>query len=149
MTTVDEPGVLTATRSMSQIVTDAVHAFRTQVPDCTIAALVDMSTGMLLAADTLAEHPGDDLDLLAAATFDLFQGRNVEIIAGVLSGGRPSRDFFREMVAQSADLLHIFLRSAVNNDLVAVVVAHRSANMGMMLAQARQVMKQLDAGLTG
>jgi hypothetical protein len=149
MTAVDEAGPVVSERSMSQVVTETVRAFRAHVPECTIAALVDMSTGMLLAVDTLEEYPGDELDLLAAATFDLFQGRNVGIIADVLNGGKADRHYFQEMVVHSDTLLHIFLRSMKNPELVAVVVCRRAANMGMLFAQARVVMKQMDVGFGG
>ena len=148
MTTVEAIPAATD-RSMSQVVTETVRAFRTQVPECVIAALVDMSTGMLLAVDTLDDYSGDELDLLAAATFDLFQGRNVGIIADVVNGGKADRRYFQEMVVHSAAMLHIFLRSAKNPDLVAVVICRRATNMGMLLAQARVVMKQMDAGFSG
>ncbi|GGK84319.1 hypothetical protein [Mangrovihabitans endophyticus] len=142
MTAVDEA----PTRSMSQIVTDSVATFRVQVPECITAALVDMSTGMLLAVDTLEERPDDDLDLLAAATFDLLQGRNVRIIEDVFRGGAAGdRPYFQEMLVNTDDLVHLFLRSARHPDLVAAVACRRQANIGMLFAQARMVMKQMDA----
>lgn len=147
MTTVEEP--VTTGRSMSQVVTDTVRTFRSQVPECITAALVDMSTGMLLAVDTIDEQQADEeLDLLAAATFDLFQGRNVAIIRDVFAdrhGGKPDRPYFQEMVVNSDELVHVFLRSARHQDLVAVVVCKRVTNMGMLFAQARMVLKQMDA----
>ena len=148
MTTLDEALPATAERSLSQVVTDAVRTFRRQVPECIIAALVDMSTGMLLAVDTADDSSADeDLDLLAAATFDLFQGRNVTIIQDVFTGrGATSvRHSFQEMVVNSDDLVHLFLRSAHHQDLVAVVVCRRVTNIGMLFAQARLVLKQMDA----
>lgn len=148
MTAVDEAPPAAAERSLSQVVTDAVRTFRRQVPECIIAALVDMSTGMLLAVDTVDDSSGeDDLDLLAAATFDLFQGRNVAIIQDVFTGhgAKSDRHYFQEMVVNSDDLVHLFLRSAHHQDLVAVVVCRRVTNIGMLFAQARVVMKQMDA----
>ena len=148
MTAVDEQPVVTE-RSMTQVVTDTVRAFRSQVPECITAALVDMSTGMLLAVDTIDDQQADEeLDLLAAATFDLFQGRNVGIIRDVFAerhGGKPDRHYFQEMVVNSDDLVHVFLRSARHQDLVAVVVSKRVTNLGMLFAQARVVLKQMDA----
>lgn len=137
-------------RSTSQLVGDAVRLFRAQVPECVASGLVDMSTGMLLAVDTVDEQQADeDLDLLAAATFDLFQGRNVSIIQNVFaerhSNAKPDRHYFQEMVANSDDLVHVFLRSVQHQDLVAVVVCRRVTNMGMLFAQARVVMKQMDS----
>ena len=90
------------TRSMSEVVTSAVADFRALVPDCVAAGLVDMSTGMLLAVDTLDNYPGELLDLLAAATFDLFQGRNVVMIEDMfktLRGVTTDRHYFQEIVS--------------------------------------------------
>ncbi|SNY61928.1 hypothetical protein [Paractinoplanes atraurantiacus] len=151
MTALDESGL--NVRSTSQLVSDAVRQFRQQVPECIASGLVDMSTGMLLAVDTLDDHPSEVLDLLAAATFDLFQGRNVTMIEDIWKARRgvPNDDhhYFQEILVHSDNLVHVFLRSPVSQDIVAVVVCRRSANTGMLLAQARIVMKQLDAGLAG
>ncbi|MFG1603626.1 hypothetical protein [Actinoplanes sp. NPDC049265] len=147
MTAVDEKPVTTG-RSMSQVVTDTVRTFRGQVPEAITAALVDMSTGMLLAVDTIDDQqPDEQLDLLAAATFDLFQGRNVSIIRDVFADRHTQSDrhYFQEMLVNSDDLVHLFLRSNRHQDLVAVVVCKRVANIGMLFAQARVVMKQMDA----
>jgi hypothetical protein len=148
MTAVEEPSV----RSTSQLVSDAVRQFRSQVPDCIASGLVDMSTGMLLAADTLDDHPSEVLDLLAAATFDLFQGRNVVMIEDIFKarrGVQDERHYFQEILVHSDHMVHVFLRSAGNQDIVAVVVCRKTANTGMLFAQARLIMKQLDAGLAG
>jgi hypothetical protein len=147
MTTVEEKPVTTG-RSMSQVVTDTVRTFRNQVPEAITAALVDMSTGMLLAVDTIDDQqPDEQLDLLAAATFDLFQGRNVSIIRDVFADRHTQSDrhYFQEMLVNSDDLVHLFLRSNRHQDLVAVVVCKRVVNIGMLFAQARVVMKQMDA----
>ena len=152
MTAVDDAATALNIRSTSQVIGEAVKQFRNQVPECVASGLVDMSTGMLLAVDTLDDHPGEVLDLLAAATFDLFQGRNVTMIEDIFKARRgvhTDRHYFQEILVNSDNLVHIFLRSAPNQDIVAVVVCRKSANTGMLLAQARMVMKQLDAGLGG
>jgi predicted regulator of Ras-like GTPase activity (Roadblock/LC7/MglB family) len=151
MTAVDEAGPVPAVRSTSQLISDVVRQFRREVPECIGSGLVDMSTGMLLAVDTLDDHPGEVLDLLAAATFDLFQGRNVVMIEDIFKardGVRDDRHHFQEILAHGDTLVHVFLRSR-NQDMVAVVICNRTANTGMLLAQARLIMKQLDAGLGG
>ncbi|MCM4083491.1 hypothetical protein [Paractinoplanes hotanensis] len=148
MTAVDETGL--GIRSTTQLIGDAVKQFRAQVPECIGAGLVDMSTGMLLAADTLDEHPHEVLDLIAAATFDLFQGRNVVMIEEIFKaryGVLDDRHYFQEFLAQSDSHVHVFLRSS-NQDIAAVVIARKTANTGMILTQSRLVMKQLDAGLS-
>nr|WP_221377056.1 hypothetical protein [Actinoplanes polyasparticus] len=148
MTAVDETGL--GIRSTTQLIGDAVKQFRAQVPECIGAGLVDMSTGMLLAADTLDEHPNEVLDLIAAATFDLFQGRNVVMIEEIFKaryGVLDDRHYFQEFLAQSDSHVHVFLRSS-NQEIAAVVIARKTANTGMILTQSRLVMKQLDAGLS-
>jgi hypothetical protein len=152
MTAVDETNSGLGVRSTSQMVTEAVKQFRAQVPECIASGLVDMSTGMLLAADTLDDHPSEVLDLLAAATFDLFQGRNVVMIEDIFKARRgvhEDRHYFQEILVHSDNMVHVFLRSARNQDIVAVVVCRKQANTGMLFAQARLVMKQLDVGLGG
>jgi hypothetical protein len=152
MTAVDETSSGLGVRSTSQMVTEAVKQFRAQVPECIASGLVDMSTGMLLAADTLDDHPSEVLDLLAAATFDLFQGRNVVMIEDIFKARRgvhEDRHYFQEILVHSDNMVHVFLRSVRNQDIVAVVVCRKQANTGMLFAQARLVMKQLDVGLGG
>ncbi|WP_377569182.1 hypothetical protein [Micromonospora sonneratiae] len=134
--------------SLSQIVINAVKSFRSSVPDCVAAGVVDMSTGMLLSVETTDSHPQEVLDLLAAATFDLFQGRNVTMIEdmfkarrGVSGGGH----YFQEILVNSQNLTHLFLRSTVSPNIVAAIVCRRSVNIGMMFAQARLVMRQMEA----
>ncbi len=109
-----------------------------------------MSTGMLLVADTLDDHPTEVLDLLAAATFDLFQGRNVTMIEDIWKQQRGTlgddRHYFQEILINSDNLVHLFMRSASNQDLVAVIVCRRQVNIGMLFAQARMVMKQVETG---
>jgi hypothetical protein len=138
-----------AERSLSQLLTDTVRDFRNQVPECIASGWVDMSTGMLLVADTLDDYPTDVLDLLAAATFDLFQGRNVTMIEDIWKqrrGVQSDRHYFQEILINSDNLIHLFMRSASNQDLVAVIVCRRQVNVGMLSAQARMVMKQVDPG---
>jgi len=154
MTSVDESGqsLGMGERSLMQVVHEAVKAFRGQVPECVASGLVDMSTGMLLAVDTLDDHPSEVLDLLAAATFDLYQGRNVTMIEDIWKARRgvsEERHYFQEILVNSDNLVHVFMRSQRNQDIVAVVVCRRSANIGMLFAQARLVMKALDAGFGG
>lgn len=136
--------------SLSQVVAEAVKQFRATVPDCLSAGIVDMSTGMLLSLETTPNHPQEVMDLLAAATFDLFQGRNVVMIEDIFKRSRGVNDaghYFQEILVNSQHLMHLFLRSTVNTDLVATVVCRRTVNVGMMLAQARLVMRELESKL--
>ncbi len=55
----------------------ALAASQSEIPECVAAGYVEMATGMLLGVRTVDSHPPEVLDLVAAATGDLFQGRNV------------------------------------------------------------------------
>jgi hypothetical protein len=138
---------MTDTTSMTQVVTNAVKEFSTSVPECVASGIVDMSTGMLLAVDTVDSHPGEVLDLLAAATFDIFQGRNVVMIEEIFNqrrGVRTADHYFQEILVNSQNLVHLFMRSQTNAEIVAVVVCRRTVNIGMLFAQARLVMRRLE-----
>jgi hypothetical protein len=136
--------------SMTEVITTGVKEFRTTVPECVAAGIVDMSTGMLLAVDTVDNHPEEVLDLLAAATFDIFQGRNVVMIEDMWNqrrGARTAEHYFQEILINSQNLVHLFMRSATNAEIVAVVVCRRMVNIGMLFAQSRMVMRRLDGEL--
>ena len=133
--------------NLTQVVNNALKAFRRDVPEYLASGVVDMSTGMLLDADTLDDHPRDILDMLAAATADLFQGRTVSQVEQMWREQRGVGDeghYFQEILIYSSNLVHLFMRSPSNGELVAAVVCRRNVNIGMLLAQARQAMRELE-----
>jgi predicted regulator of Ras-like GTPase activity (Roadblock/LC7/MglB family) len=133
--------------NLTQVVNNALKAFRRDVPEYLAAGVVDLSTGMLLDADTVDEHPRDILDMLAAATADLFEGRTVTQIEQMWREQRGSTDeghYFQEILIYSRNLVHLFMRSPANPELVATVVCRRNVNIGMLFAQARQAMRELE-----
>jgi len=134
--------------NLTQVVNNALKAFRRDVPDYIGAGVVDISTGMLLAVDTVDNHPREILDVVAAATADLFQGRMVVQIEDLWKQNRgvsDNRRYFHEILVNSENLVHLFMRSKTNPDIVAVVICTRGVNVGMLFAQARRVMAELDA----
>ena len=70
--------------SLDNAINDTVKA----VPECLAAGYVDMKTGMLLGVKTVDSHPQEVLDLVAAATGDLFQGANVVAIEQMFKKAR-------------------------------------------------------------
>jgi len=122
-----------------------------EVPECVAAGFVDMTTGMLLAVKTVDSHPREVLDLVAAATADLFQGTNVVAIERMFKKARGLKDeghhYFQEIIVFSDNLLHVFIRGKKNHDNVVVFVSRRSVNIGMMLSKTRLVMPTLEAAL--
>jgi hypothetical protein len=133
--------------NLTQAVNNALKAFRRDVPDYLASGVVDMSTGMLLAVETVDDHPREILDVVAAASADLFQGRTVTQIEELWRERRgvvEDEHYFQEILIYSKNLVHLFMRSERNGDIVVAIVCRRSVNVGMLFAQARQVMRQLE-----
>jgi len=121
------------------------------IPECVAAGYVDMSTGMLLGVKTVDSHPQEVLDLVAAATADLFQGQSVTSIEKLFrkSRGQPENGFhyFREIIVFSENLLHVFLRSKRKSDQAVVFVCRANANVGMVLTKSRQCLTEVEASV--
>ncbi len=122
-----------------------------EIPECVAAGYVDITTGMLLAVKTVDSHPREVLDLVAAATADLFQGSNVVAIERMFKKSRGIKDenqhYFQEMIIFSDNLLHVFLRGKKHPDHISVFVARRNSNIGMMLAKARLALPALESNI--
>lgn len=120
-----------------------------QIPECVACGYVDMSTGMLLAVKTVDSHPAEVLDLVAAATADLFQGATVVAIEKMFrkSRGMPEdgHHYFQELVVMSDNLLHIFLRGKKHQNNATVFVCRATANIGMALSKARLSLGAIEA----
>ncbi len=125
---------------MSELDTVIQKAIST-VPECLAAGYVDLNSGMLLAIKTVDSHPQEVLDMLAAATADLFQGPNVIAIENMFkkSRGVPMDDYhyFQEVIVNSENLIHVFMRAKQYQEHVVTFVCRKSANLGMVLTKAR------------
>jgi len=121
------------------------------MPECVAAGYVDMSTGMLLGVKTVDSHPQEVLDLVAAATADLFQGQSVTSIEKLFRKARGQGEngshYFREIIVFSENLLHVFLRSKKKSDQAVVFVCRATANIGMALTKARQSLAEIEASV--
>lgn len=121
------------------------------VPECVAAGYVDLSTGMLLGIKTVDSHPQEVLELLAAATSDLFQGTNVSTIEKLFKKSRGLKDdghhYFQEMIVNSDNLIHIFCRGKAHEEHVTTFVCRKSANLGMALTKARGEVPNIEASV--
>ncbi|MBW8738881.1 MAG: hypothetical protein JF621_17745 [Streptomyces turgidiscabies] len=138
-------GTKRMTAGFSDQVMSLVKALRTDAPECVASGVVDMATGMLLSYETVDNHPPEVLDLLAGATLDLFQGRTVAMIEDVFKerrGVQSDQHFFQEILVNSDNLTHLFVRLNEQQDIVAVVVCRKAVNVGMLFAQVRRVVKE-------
>ena len=121
------------------------------VPECVAGGYVDIGSGMLLSVKTVDSHPQEVISLLAAATADLFAGPNVSLIEKMFKKARGMADddhhFFQEVIVNSDNLIHVFMRGKLHPEYVAVFVCRRTANLGMALTKARIAMPDLEAAL--
>jgi len=129
----------------------ALNESMKQIPECVAAGYVDLSTGMLLGVKTVDSHPAEVLEIVAAATADMFQGSNVVLIENMFKKARgvtnDARHYFQELVVLSDNLLHLFMRCKGNEEHVVVFVTRKSANMGMVLSKAKSILASLEAAV--
>jgi hypothetical protein len=128
-----------------------LHETIQSVPEAVAAGYVDMSTGMLLAVRTVDSHPQEVLDMVSAATADLFQGKNVVAIEQMFKKARglPADDhhYFQEIIVFSDNLLHVFLRAKRHTDHSLVIVTRKNANIGMVLTKSRMSLSSVEDSL--
>ena len=126
----------------------ALAAAQAEIPECVAAGYVDMASGMLLGVKTIDSHPGEVLDLVAAATGDLFQGRNVTEIEKLFDKSRGitgrNHHYFNEIVVFSTNLIHVFIRSKRKPEHAGVFICRASANIGMVLVRSRSSMQNCE-----
>jgi hypothetical protein len=127
---------------------NALQTAISTIPECVAAGYVDLSSGMLLGVKTVDSHPAEVMEILAAATSDMFQGTNVELIESLFRKSRGISDdnmhYFQEIIVNSANLLHVFLRSKKYPDHVVTFVCRKSANMGMVLTKAKMSIPKIE-----
>ena len=126
----------------------ALNKAASLVPECLAAGYVDTESGMLLAIKTVDSHPREVIDLVAAATADLFNGPNVSMIERMFKKSRGVTDdghhYFQEIIVNSDNLIHVFLRGKKYPDYVAIFVCRKHANLGMVLTKARMAMPEIE-----
>lgn len=128
----------------------SLAAAQSTIPECVAIGLVDMQTGMLLGVRSLDSHPQEVLDLVAAATGDIFQGTNVVAIENLFKkvrGVSNDTHYFNEIIVNSQNLLHVFQRCKKNQNMVLVVVCRISANLGMVLTKSRLELAKVEASV--
>jgi hypothetical protein len=119
------------------------------VPECLAAGYVDVGSGMLMSMKTVDSHPREIIDLVSAATADLFNGPNISMIEKLFKRSRglaeDGHHYFQEIIVNSDNLIHVFMRGKLKPEYVAVFVCRKSANLGMALTKARLTMPDLEA----
>lgn len=120
----------------------AVASALSRVPKAVATGIVDMGTGMLLAIKTTESHPQAVLDMVAAGTKELFEGDvalAIEDTFKQIRGDTAKEHYFYEMLVNSKNLIHYFGRMASAPTCVLAVVCRADANLGLVIAKAREV----------
>ncbi|MEY2632217.1 MAG: hypothetical protein RIR00_871, partial [Pseudomonadota bacterium] len=116
--------------NLDQTLANAVNG----IPECVAAGYVDIASGMLLSMKTVDSHPSEVIDMVAAATADLFAGPNIVTIENMFKKARgvamDNHHYFQEIIVNSDNLIHIFLRGKLYPDYIAVFVCRKTANLG-------------------
>ncbi|WP_205077613.1 hypothetical protein [Marinobacter salexigens] len=130
---------------------DAIAKAVSNIPECLAGGVVDMDSGMLVGVKTVDSHPQEVLDMLAAATQDLFQGQNVVTIENTFKKARglelDDYHYFKEIIVNSENLIHVFIRAKQQPQFVMTFVCRLSANLGMVLTKARAQVPVLEAAI--
>ncbi len=98
----------------------------------------------------LISHPNEVIDLLAAATSDLFQGPNVVAVENLFKKSRgieSNEHYFEEIIVNSKNLLHVFIRGRRNQDYVVCFLCRKTVNLGMALTKARSSMPEIEMAI--
>jgi len=128
----------------------ALQTAMSSIPECLAAGYIDLASGMLLGIKSVDSQPSEVVELLSAATADLFQGTNVKMIEQMFKKARGLQDdghhYFQEILINSDNLIHVFIRGK-NEEQVACFVCRKAANLGMVLTKARTSMPALEASI--
>lgn len=112
------------------------------IPKIVAVGVVDMGSGMLIGVKTVDSHPQEILDLVAAATKDLYEGDNVTNIEKMFKKARGIKSderYLQEIILTTSNLIHIFSRLKTNSSIVAVAVCRGDTNLGLALTKARAI----------
>ena len=83
------------------VLDEALAKAITGIPECLAGGYVDIGSGLLLGIRTVDSHPSAVIDLVAAATADLFQGPNVTAVETIFKKARGvenNRHYFQEII---------------------------------------------------
>ncbi len=114
------------------------------VPKALAAGIVDMETGMLLGVKTTDSHPQSVMDMLAAGTKELFEGDMSMMIDKTFKksrGDKATEPYFHEILVNSKNLIHMFVRLPSSPNIVAAVVCRIDANLGLVVTKARSIVR--------
>ncbi|WP_317931175.1 hypothetical protein [Halioxenophilus sp. WMMB6] len=118
---------------MSQLDT-ACQNLISEVNDALGAAVVDLSSGLLLSAHhNVPYFTQSYLDAVAAAAVDMFRGKNVNTVESLLSNQRgiEVRNSIKEVQMSTDHTFHFMSVVPGKENCLLVLITGRKANLGM------------------
>ena len=120
-----------------------------EVPDALACGIVDLNTGMIMGIHhNVPYFTQAYIDAVAAASVDMFRGKNVRRIEDLLSKqrGRPAKDAFEEIFISSPNVFH-FMKVIKEKNACVVLVTKKTTNQGMGWASLRNAIPEITAAL--
>jgi hypothetical protein len=121
------------------------------VKDALACGVVDLDTATLAGVHhTVLQLKPAYLDSLAAATVEMFRGKDARQVEDLLSkhGGEAVKDSVEEVFVSSPGALH-FMKLVREKHAVVVLVSQQTTNRGMGWAVVRNAVREISAELTG
>ncbi|BBM82907.1 phosphatase domain-containing putative toxin [Candidatus Uabimicrobium amorphum] len=118
--------------------------FIEQIPDTVATAIIDLQTQKMTHLQTIDNHPQQVIDLLYAATEDMYQGPKIQEIEQLFCQIRQEQKphYFKEIIVFSKNLIHYFSRFSNNPHHIAVIVCRTNVNLANLVSKARSYVWQ-------
>ena len=119
------------------------------IPDALACGVVDLNTGMLMGIHhTISYFTQSYLDAVAAASVDMFRGKNVQRIEKLMSKhrGEEIHDAFEEIFISSKAVFH-FMKLIGDKSAAVVLVTRKTTNQGMGWSALRIAVDDIRAAL--
>lgn len=119
------------------------HQLVSGVSDALGAAIVDLSSGLLLAAHhNVPNFTQSYLDVVAAAAVDMFRGKTVSTVEKLLSSQRGTAvtNSVKEVQMSTDHTYHFMSIVPGKDDCLMILITGRKANLGMGWSSLRSAL---------
>ena len=123
-------------------VNEELDAFRAGVSGCDVAALVDLSTSMVLSTSTSLRLPQEELDALAATAKDVLTGPMSEAALGV--DGADAPEATEGLLATASDTRTFFSAGSGRHEAL-ICVCGPDADLAQVFEGARRTLATIIA----
>ena len=121
-------------------VNQELDAFREGLPGCEVAALVDLSTTMVLSTSVGARVPQEELDALAMLAQDVLIGPMAEASLNTNSDDAP--EALEGLLATHSEA-RAFLRGGADRNEALVCVCGADADLSQVFATGRETLTSI------